>query len=537
MPTSRPRRHSLSSGDESFYPHPAKAGGHPRLDSRRRARLPRSKSTSNVFDALNGGPGTTDRYSRNIAFEQADIDTLRELAKFLRTTGPPPERPIAHDECLRFSGSSEPRRWSLQSLRRNKRTKLQRHSFQVHLPDNIIPGTTPEGQRYMVIPTPAPNNAEVDGPYFRSQYPVFLAESQLPPPRPHTSPKLWPERSSSKAASSSIPDKGTASGEVRNSPNPTPQPGDELLPRALVLGHARARALSHRISTDRLLRAMINPADEEIEQDITASLMKLGSQKVPGMEYPHQNMPLGAVREEDTDLSEGSPRAVPTRMASRKKASLNGTSRPTRSISLESRAPPRSPERSLKPLANILVRGGLAVPKDNVAPESPGFPNMLAKMTFPSPPKGSRPSSPASTSPSVAEGQASPSFRPTVQPRTSSKRTHASTSASAASLDEMVMQKRPSPRRVQSDRITQTGMMPAPAASTAARFSTSRSPTTPLEHATSSGGIGGAEQSQYPLPLLVAHCLETRRRTVAIDRHACYLQLFHFSISLGYHIF
>ncbi|GAP90828.1 hypothetical protein SAMD00023353_4700940 [Rosellinia necatrix] len=455
MPTNRPRprRHSLSSGDESFYPHPAKTDGLPRLDSRRRARLPRSKSTSNVFDTYSRGPGTTDRDRGNIAFEQTDIATLRELAEFLRTTGPPPGRAVAHDECLRFSGSGESRRWSLQQLRRNKRTKPQRYSSQSPLPDNVIPGTTANGHRYMAIPTPTPNNIIVDGPWCRSQYPVFLPDPRSYPPRPHSSPKPWPERSSSKATPFSNAEKGAASSDMKNSPRSSVQPIEkDHSPRPRIPERSRSRTLSNRISTDHLLRAMLNPADGEAEQDIGASLKALGFQKVPGMEQMQlQTLPLMAVHEE-SEHSDAPPKSARGRTGPPTKPSQNENRKQSPSVSSGNSELPRSPGRSPRPLANILVQGGLAVPKDSVPPESPGFPNMLAKMTFPAPPKGSRPSSPASTAPSVADSQTSTGFRPAVQPRTSSRRACASTSVSAASLDEIVMQKRPSPRRVNSDR-------------------------------------------------------------------------------------
>ncbi|KAI0528479.1 hypothetical protein GGR58DRAFT_509263 [Xylaria digitata] len=452
MPTSRhrPRRHSLSSGDESFHPHPAKADGLPRQDSRRRARLPRSKSTSNVFDAFNRPPGTADYDKGNVALEQVDIATLRELANVLRTTGPPPDRPVTHDDCLRLSGSGEPRRWSLQSLRRSKRMKLQRHSLQSHLPESVIPGTTADGYRYNAISTPVPkkNNAD-NGPWFRSQYPVFLPQSQSPPSRPPSSPSAWPERSSSKAVPFSSMEKGTMAGGLKNSSHSTSRPIDK--------SHSRSRALSNRVSTDRLLRAMLNPVDEGYEHDLRTSLKMLGSQTNTVVEPGEiQTLPLSAVDEEETDRS-GSERptqTAPTHIALPTKPSQDDIRRQAPVVSPNGIGSPRSPGRSPRRLANIHIQASLAVPKENLAPESPGFPNMLATMTFPSPPKGSRPSSSASTAPSIAD---SPGSRPMVQPRTSSRRAATSTSVSAASLNEIVMQKRPSTRRVKSDRLMQAG--------------------------------------------------------------------------------
>ncbi|TGJ76156.1 hypothetical protein E0Z10_g10912 [Xylaria hypoxylon] len=473
MPTSRhrPRRHSLSSGDESFHPHPAKVDGLPRLDSRRRARLPRSKSTSNVFDVFSHRPGTADYDKGNVALEQVDIATLRELANVLRTTGPPSDRSVTHDDCLRISGSGEPRRWSLQSLRRSKRMKLQRHSLQSHLPENVIPGTTVEGHRYNAISTPVPKNKDADGPWFRSQYPVFLPQPQSDPSRPPSSPSAWPERSSSKAISLLGAEKGAAVEDHQNSPRSTSRPIDK--------DHSRSRALSNRVSTDHLLRAMLNPVDEGYEHE----------------QAQIQSLPLMVVDEEEADRlgSERTKQAAPARIALPTKPSQDEVRRQSPTVSPESRGSPRSPGRSSRRLANIHVQASLAVPKENLAPESPGFPNMLATMNFPSPPRSSRPSSSASTAASVAD---SPGSRPMVQPRTSSRRAATSTSVSAASLNEIVMQKRPSSRHAKSDRPVHAG--------TKANLDTvvieaslgSRPPTAPADNPTSSSDVVLGEVDQ-----------------------------------------
>ncbi|KAI0798897.1 hypothetical protein GGR55DRAFT_534378 [Xylaria sp. FL0064] len=448
MPTHRPRprRHSLSSGDESFHPHPAKAEGLPRPDSRRRVRLPRSKSTSNVFDAVNCTRGGADDVG-NVALEQVDIASLRDLANVLRTTGPPTARPTTYDDCLRLSGSGEPRRWSLQSLRRSKRTKLQRNSLQSHLPDNIIPGITSEGHRYNAISAPVlkKNDAD-DGPWFRSQYPVFLPSSPSPSSRPPFSPGAWPERSSSKAATVSTAERGTAPGQYKSSSRPNSRSADD--------GHSRTRALSNRVSTGHLLRAMLNPVDEGYEDDLGASLKMLGSQAGPTADQAQiQTSPLVGVDEEVIDRSDSLKQAAPTYTASATKPSSGDRGKKSPFIHPEGRASPGSPGRSSRRPVNIQVQASLTVPKESLAPESPGFPNMLATMTFPCPPKGSRPSSPASSVPST-DGLSS---RPIVQPRTSSRHAATSTSVSTASLDEIVMQKRPNSERTKPNRPTQAG--------------------------------------------------------------------------------
>lgn len=489
MPTNR--RHSLSSGDESFYPHPAEADGLPRPDSRRRARLPRSKSTSNVFDAFSRPPGTTDHDMRNIALEQADIATLRELASFLRTTGPPPDRPATHDECLRLSGSGEPRRWSLQSFRRNKRMKLRRHSSQSHLPQNVIPGTTVKGHRYIAISTPVPKNSNARGPWFRSQYPVFLPRSQSssPPPRPPSGPGAWPERNSSKVAPGSNLERRSTLGDMEHLHHLTaPSVHKYSSPRSPLPEGARSRALSNRISTDQLLRAMLNPVEEGFEHHHGASLEKLGPQRALSMEQAQtQTEPLMVVHEEEADESEIHQQSTAIHVLSSIKSSYDDIGSQSPSSSPQTRGSPQSPDKSPRRPANIIVQGNLDVPKKNLLPESPGFPNMLATISFPSPPKRSRPSSPSSTTPSVADSQVSLGSRPVVQPRTSSRRACASTSVSAASLDEIVVQKRPSSRLAKSDRPTYASTA-ASSGTTAVEIcaGSSRPPTASTEQSNSS---------------------------------------------------
>ncbi|KAI1750050.1 hypothetical protein F4782DRAFT_510446 [Xylaria castorea] len=481
MPTNRPRRHSLSSGDESIYPHPAKADGLPTRDS---ARLPRSKSTSDVFDAFDRPPRVTDHDIRNIALEQADIATIRELANFLRTTSPPPNRPITHDECLKLSSSKKPKRWSLQLLQRNKRTKLQKHSSQSPLPENVTPGTTAEGHRYIAITTPVPKNSHASGPWFRSQYPVFLPRSQSSPPlRPSPGPRAWPERSSSKVVSVSSPEKGITRGDLKHSHHSTTPFTDKDSPlRPPVPERARPGALLNRISRDYLLRAMLNPVEEGFEPDLGASLKDSGFQRAPGVGQAQiQTQPLVAVHEEETDKSEVYQQSTRSNTSPPAKPSHDEMWKQSPSGSPQSRASPRPPGKTSRRPANILVQGNLAVPKENLPPESPGFPNMLANISFPSPPKGSRPSSPCSTAPSIADSQLSLGSRPIVQPRTSSRRACASTSASAASLDEIVMHERPSSRPAQSDRPTHVWTAANLDTSTVKAPSGSHSPTAPTE--------------------------------------------------------
>ncbi|KAI1086885.1 hypothetical protein F5B19DRAFT_107646 [Rostrohypoxylon terebratum] len=89
----------------------------------------------------------------------------------------------------------------------------------------------------------------------------------------------------------------------------------------------------------------------------------------------------------------------------------------------------------------VLSQQTLAPPRDALLPDSPGFPKMLAAMTFPSPPSTtSRPPSSDKNIGSTGSYQESIADPPMVRPRTSSKRACAYGSPLAASLDELLMQ-------------------------------------------------------------------------------------------------
>ncbi|KAI2464005.1 hypothetical protein F4781DRAFT_414622 [Annulohypoxylon bovei var. microspora] len=91
--------------------------------------------------------------------------------------------------------------------------------------------------------------------------------------------------------------------------------------------------------------------------------------------------------------------------------------------------------------SGILPQQTLAPPKDPLLPDSPGFPTMLAAMTFPSPPTTtSRPPSSDRSIGSTTPYQASITDPPTVRPRTSSKRACTSNGVLTASLNELLMQ-------------------------------------------------------------------------------------------------
>ncbi|KAI1098083.1 hypothetical protein F4804DRAFT_325734 [Jackrogersella minutella] len=89
---------------------------------------------------------------------------------------------------------------------------------------------------------------------------------------------------------------------------------------------------------------------------------------------------------------------------------------------------------------DVLTQQILPPSRDPLTPESPGFPKMLAAMSFPAPPSVSRPPSSDKSTNSTILGQANTTEPPTIRPRTSSKRACISNSIPTASLDEVLMQ-------------------------------------------------------------------------------------------------
>ncbi|KAI1266747.1 hypothetical protein F5Y18DRAFT_366082 [Xylariaceae sp. FL1019] len=456
MPTHRrrPRRHSISSGDESVHPHPASRDGLAQREStRRRARLPRSISSSNVLESFEQ---TSEFYDdgENVAREEPNVENLRALAKFFRTTKPAAEntvdRPVSTDACLRLSSSGEYKRWSLQSRTKKNRPSTGPFSQVEHLPESAVRGTTVDGHRYIAISTPIPKNNTVTGPWFRSQYPVFVPESTFAEP---ASQRTWPKRSSSKLAPSSI---------IGASISPKLSSGQYL-------------------SNDSFSEAFIPSL---VAQDYEVPRLKTGSTKATLLDYPLETV-LNTVEEghesqtdHDRDAIFERPRIAPqppasthstitelhapevtvipaptlTLPASAKRSNSNGKGR-RHSLkppaSHTDRDFPHFQGRNSQRPANILVKPTLAVPKEGLFPDSPGFPNMLAAMSFPSPPTGSRPGSPASLPDAQSLSNMTPEI-PVIHPRRSSK--FACTSMmSAASLDEMMMQKRPALRHARSE--------------------------------------------------------------------------------------
>lgn len=483
------RRHSMSSTEDEFV-RPHRGPLDDTLQGPRRIRLPRSKSASNMLDVYGDATATTEDDLRDIVREQVNRQALQELAEFLRTTGPRTTSvQNRHDECLRVPGGNGlgPKRWSFQTL---KSRKARSERSPLHpLPENTTPGTTAQGNRYLAISVPEPD--AMDGPWGRSQYPVYSADSRSPPRCPES--PSWPARVSSRGALS--PTSPTESGLPTRLDFPTYKPYNFDVEQS----SAKSSDLAE---LNKTLERALSLKDEDDVQDADA----------PPLSGP--TPPTAQDSDSDTGIISIRPRNMASSLHSREKTASTASSRlrlpshidiepPTISkdefvlsssvnrkpdlanfrirsavtppcmvqpesqaypevrldspdepvaipLKLHSRglsafpqaSPPGSPPLSRKSRpANITVGSSLMVPLENIQPDSPGFPMLLAAMNFPSPPKSSPSHSPTSSVSSAGFRPPSErSNRPKIHPRNSSLR---SQRGQELSLDEIVMQTTP----------------------------------------------------------------------------------------------
>ncbi|KAI0834220.1 hypothetical protein F5Y06DRAFT_279708 [Hypoxylon sp. FL0890] len=96
--------------------------------------------------------------------------------------------------------------------------------------------------------------------------------------------------------------------------------------------------------------------------------------------------------------------------------------------------------RSILVNTETVAQLALGPPEDPSLPESPGFPKMLAAMTFPSPPTTSRPPSQDRTSSPMTPCQGSMIDRPAIRPRSSSRPSCTANEALTFSIDKILMQ-------------------------------------------------------------------------------------------------
>lgn len=438
-------------------PEPAAAPDVPKQARSRRARLPRSQSTGNMLDAMEATSGHVKYEPRDTVAEPNVRTNLRDLAKFFRTTAPPVNQ--GHDNCMPVvcpdSGDNIKR--SFQSLiKRRRATKLGTQSLQIQPSDRVIAKKTIEGYPYATIALP--DQSDADGPWFRSQYPVFPDASS----HQASGPPLWPERTTSRGAlSPTYQDQTTPKGQTetnrqlpkhgldRTESRDGPTRDDfkkfteaRLLVADFLRGLAKDLQPNHDASAEHASVSM-EVKEGVLDGDPVLSLpldsLSRGTSEIKTreatVEFPATPPPSGQLHQFEwpevvvNSTGPSSPTAPKPLLDRRRQRSLSML-----------QGGPTSPKSfdALRPL-NIGTQNSLVVPKENLLPESPGFPNMLAAMRFPSPPK--TPGSPSPVS-SLSSGFSTPCRRapvPIVRPRTSSKNA-VTTSAGNVSLNEIIMQ-------------------------------------------------------------------------------------------------
>ncbi|KAI1497153.1 hypothetical protein F5X99DRAFT_397980 [Biscogniauxia marginata] len=460
-----------------------------------RARLSRSKSTSHMLDMISRPLDSAEDFMENTAHEQTDMSSMRELSEFLRTTGPPSRRPTSPEDCLRFPGSKTNSRWSIQSLKRTRRSKSRTQSTQLQLPGGAVPETTADGHSYIAPHTTVKHKHH--GPWFRSQYPVFVPSAF---PARDNSHQGWPERTSSREASSSIMKEETLSMSRRGSRQlasvPSQRPSGSSRPKqgdssisskaapasegmsgvtlhavndkleSGISGQAAYPQLSSGLETP---NEYCPPRTSNVAElpSINSATKSMQARKLQPKQNPSVSQTLEhkvskeiqATRDstitadpERDEYSTAIPPSHETPLATLARPSKDEVSLSVPG-SVSSPMSPKSPPRAPKKPADIVVKSTLTVPnKEPLLPESPGFPNMLATLTFPSPPKSSRSPSPTNITNFPVPNQSSMASGPLVRPRISSRRARTSLSVPTVSLNEIIMRPtRPVLRHVRSE--------------------------------------------------------------------------------------
>ncbi|KAI1771776.1 hypothetical protein F4818DRAFT_189319 [Hypoxylon cercidicola] len=341
--------------------------------------LPRSRSTSSMPIVTNGFVSASgdDLRDDGLHREQPGGDSLQELTEFVRTTGPSESR-------LGACRQNDAKRWSIKSLRKEWRARTHAQSMS-HLPPNTVPGRTVDGHHYVVISLPSRHE---HFPRSRSRFSQSSSGRRL---ELATSRQEWPERTSSGRGWS--------------------RPLAPVIP---------AKTLSRIIRSDNVPRRQ-----SSVERAGMPTSNPPGD--VPGCEL--------TAPDERITVSRASIDGNAT--AAQRQSILNRELKSSRQSGSDYPEPSSTSQQSLSLDPNTIAQSTLAAPLDTLLPESPGFPKMLAAMTFPCPPTRSRPSSPDRSADLVA----SCPTPLTIRPRTSSKRAPTSNSgAPTASLDELVMQ-------------------------------------------------------------------------------------------------
>ncbi|KAL7625611.1 hypothetical protein AAE478_004831 [Parahypoxylon ruwenzoriense] len=405
-----------------------------------------------MLDALDDLADVARAGLRGIALEKANADNPRNPAEFFLSKGPLSDPNIPSEGRLGVVTSDQNKGWSIKSLKKEWKAKAQPLS---HLSDAIVPKKT-----------------AANGHHHRSRLRSQSSCSALPD-RP-AGYQEWPERTSSRkswarpliASLSSRtlsriidpdgrhPETHLSVGEEGNGPNSsarsaTPERTTKTTSK-FIWGHHSHKLIARRI------RGSSNVDPKSIEAHDATQRESPASSKIGDAYYNPTALNETSQYQSTGPINNGRPESrqldpsyletstIPERCLAHNfpKFSIpllcGSSSSPTEHY-LQSTAP--TPCRDARRSAtNNVTQQALAPPHDLLLPESPGFPKMLASMDFPSPPTRSRPSSPDRSIESSPCHQATSSARPTVRPRTSSKRACTSMGMRTASLDELIME-------------------------------------------------------------------------------------------------
>ncbi|CAH0028517.1 unnamed protein product [Clonostachys rhizophaga] len=448
MTSTQPRLRSLSLGESGTTgpPQPARfyfeAPQRAASSRAKRSTVPRRTSTpAGLNHHALGKDADQDLESafRDIAREQVDRESLRELAQFLRNTGPPAatNTPLVQD-CFGRNGPGENRRWSIRSLRAgNRGSKMQQRPVSLNLGDRATRRTTAAGHSYFAISVPAPPAAPtvsdrraslqsrlsaIHRSHLVSRLSAIDTESLAPrssydlhSPKSHTSSNTqrFLDRNTTKA--------GDVAAVVSRHPN---QQDPNSFRLSIKVTTADRGVKSFMRLVDEWLEiqhgeavspnskpASVNGSNHQAEDSGVVVLSALGpssppapkievrpspspteERQAPPLELP-ATPPINAKKMSFPDAGSvlhGGPKGTDASSTTSPKSPESGKLSAFPSTRSSKKTSPKSPKQPKKP-GNIMVKSMLEVPQGpNLFPESPGFPNMLAAMSFPSPPESIR---------------------------------------------------------------------------------------------------------------------------------------------------
>ena len=461
-----------------------------------RGSMPRSASTPNMHTLAVAEDISHERISAapNVALEQIDIEASRNLVRFFRNTGPPSLRSSIDSQRNCF-GSPTPvdgRRWSIQSLRKNMKTKMRPVSVQTQSGNNTFLSTTTAGHSYIAISVPGLDDLKDN---------AFMASPVEPsdPGGPQESSDVriikhgWPLRQSKPVRNSDVQVGSVVrtlpSKEKQRPSSPKSHKLDDVTLASLEISGPVLRYLNSNspVEDHAVNLVPVRAGHSKLGSDTTAANDPAATKIAePGKRASKKAETTLATSEQvSTQASAGQPSHIDSDSLAQSRPAFSGKQSGHSTASLPARDSPR-PSHKQRDVSHLRVTSGLQVPYAPQFPQSPGFPALLATMTFPSPPdyspSHSAKNSVSSSSPSQAPGSPLMAGLPSSRLKTQS------------SLDgRMAQQTRPSVKKYHSDGRVPASHRSERVTTTAARSQdVSSSKTTPAP--TSPSGPGVPEQ-------------------------------------------